>query len=134
MDDEILVEVFSEGSQADPEELDRITMGLRRELLEIHEVGQVATASAGPAPPGTRGLDVAAIGALAVSVKPTLDVLEKVFGMLRAWLGSRQSTPAAPSTLRITVNGQSIELNPTEEQQAALVEAFIAQSATAPSP
>ena len=130
MDDEILVEVYSEGEQSDPEELDRVTMGLRRELLEIQEVGQVAAAKAGPAPPGTRGLDVAAIGALAVSVKPTIDVLEKVFGMLRAWMGARHQATTPSSTLRITVNGQSIELNPTEDQQAALVAAFIAQSAS----
>ncbi|CUR55295.1 conserved hypothetical protein [metagenome] len=132
MSEDILVEVFGAGAPSDPEELDRITRGLRRELLELQEVAQVAAATAGPAPPGTRGLDVAAIGALAVTVKPTIEVLEKVFGMLRAWMGSRHSSETPQSTLRVTVNGQTIELIPTEEQQAALVAAFIAQSATPP--
>lgn len=123
MGDEILVELYAEGEQFDDDELERMRLALRREFLELSEVEAVGTVSAGPAPPGTRGLDIAAIGALAVSVQPTIDVLEKVFGLLRGWLGRNSST------MRVTVNGQSIELSPTKEQQAALVEAFIANSA-----
>jgi hypothetical protein len=66
---------------------------------------------------------VAALGALAVSVQPTVDVLVKVFGVLRAWVGHREAT------MRVTVDGQSIEFTPTEEQKAALVEAYIARVA-----
>jgi citrate lyase alpha subunit len=123
MSDEILVELFSEGAPVDPEEVDRMTLALRREFLDIDDVESVSAASAGPAPPGARGLDVAALGALAVSVQPTVDVLVKVFGVLRAWVGQRQAT------MRVTVNGQAIEFTPTKEQQAALVEAYIAQVA-----
>jgi hypothetical protein len=124
MSDEILVELYEEGTPVDADELDRMTLALRRELLDIDDVEEVSGVSAGPAPPGTRGLDVAALGALAVTVRPTFEVLVKVFGVVRGWLGSREGT------MRVTVNGQSIELTPTKAQQAALVEAFISQAAT----
>lgn len=124
MSDEILVELYTEGAPVEAEEVDRMTLALRREFLDIDDVEEVSAVSAGPAPPGTRGLDIATLGALAVSVQPTVDVLAKVFGVVRAWLGSRGST------MRVTVNGHSIELSPTEAQQAALVEAFINQAAT----
>jgi Effector Associated Constant Component 1 len=124
MSDEILVELYEEGTPVDADEVDRMTLALRRELLDIDDVESVSGVSAGPAPPGTRGLDIAALGALAVTVRPTVDVLVKVFGVVRGWLGSREST------MRVTVNGQSIELTPTKAQQTALVEAFITQAAT----
>jgi hypothetical protein len=123
MSDEILVELFSEGAPVEPEEIERMTLALRREFLDIDAVESVAPASAGPAPPGSRGLDIAALGALAVTVQPTVEVLVKVFGVLRSWLGKREST------MRVTVNGQSIELTPTKEQQDALVQRFIKATA-----
>jgi len=124
MSDEILVEMFNEGTPIDPGEVERLTLALRREFLEIDEVEQVAPASAGPAPEGARGLDVAALGALALSVQPSIGVLVKVFGVIRGWLGQ------GDNTMRVTVNGQSIELKPTKEQQDALVEQFIRAAAT----
>jgi hypothetical protein len=124
MSDEILVELFSKGEPVDPGEVERLSLALRREFLEIDEVEQVGAASAGPAPEGSRGLDVAALGALALSVEPTIDVLVKVFGVVRSWLGQ------GGSTMRVTVNGQSIELTPTKEQQDALVQRFIKATAT----
>ena len=127
MSDEILVELFSEGARLEPDEIERMTLGLRREFLDIDDVESVAPASAGPAPPGARGLDVAALGALAVTVEPTVEVLVKVFAVLRSWLGKREST------MRVTVNGYAMDLTPTKAQQAALVEAFIAKVAAAPS-
>jgi hypothetical protein len=123
MSDEVMVELYAEGKPVDPEEIDRVTLALRRELLDIDEVAAVGSVAAGPAPPGARGLELAAIGALAVSVQPTADVLVKVFAILKGFLVRRESAPR--STLRVTVNGQMIELSPTKEQQAQLVARFI---------
>ncbi len=127
MSDEIVVELFTD--EADPAELERTSLSLRQELLEIEQVRQVGSAPGGPAPPGARGVDLAAIGALAVTVKPTVEVLAKVVGVLRSWLARRSSQPAG-STMRLTVNGHSLELTPTSEQQAALVEEFIRQASS----
>ena len=97
MSDEILVELYDEGTPVDADEVDRLTLALRRELLDIDDVESVSGVSAGPAPPGTRGLDIAALGALAVTVRPTVDVLVKVsewcgagWGVGRAPAGDRQ--------------------------------------------
>lgn len=131
MSDEILVELFNEGTPVDDDEIDRMTLALRREFLEIDDVISVSAASAGPAPPGARGLDMAALGALAVAAQPTVDVLVKVFGVLRSWVGKRGGTTRS-STMRVTVNGQSIELTPTKDQQEALVARFIEMTAAPP--
>jgi len=125
--DEIVVELFI--PEADTAEIDRTGLSLRQELLEIEQVRQVGAAPGGPAPPGARGVDLAAIGALAVTVQPTVEVLARVVGVLRSWL-ARRSSPGATSTMRLTVNGHSLELTPTSEQQAALVEEFIRQAST----
>jgi hypothetical protein len=121
--DQILVELFDD--DAVPEEIDRATLSLREELLGLDDVDDVAGAPAGPAPEGTRGVTLAALGALIVSSGPAVEALGKIVGVLRSWLAR---SPAPERTLRITVNGQSIELTPTQAQQADLVRAFIDQA------
>jgi hypothetical protein len=124
MSDEILLELFDE--DLDPAEAERMALSLRRELLEIDEVEDVAAATAGPAPPGARGVELASLGALVVAAQPTMAVLGKVLGLLRSWL------KPGGATMRVTVNGQSIELTPSKEQQDALVAGFLAQVAARP--
>jgi hypothetical protein len=122
----ILLELFSE--DADPAETERLTHALRRELLDLREVDDVSPASAGPPPPGARGVDLAALGALVVSVKPTVDLLVKLVGVVQDWLG-RHKDPGA-QTMRVTINGQSLELTPTKGQQERIVRQFL-EAATA---
>jgi hypothetical protein len=123
MSDEVKVELFA--ADADADELDRMASALRRELLDIPEVDRVAPVTAGPAPAGTRAVDIAAIGAFLVSVKPTAELLGRVLGVVRGWLNR-----SGASTLKITVNGSTLELKPTEEQQEELVRAFLAKATT----
>lgn len=124
MGDQVMVELFSKDADAD--ELDRMASALRRDILGIPEVAQVSPVSAGAPPPGTRAVDVAAIGAFLVTVKPSVQLLGKVVGVVRAWLGRSQT-----GTLKITVNGSTLELTPTQQQQEELVRAFLAKAATA---
>ena len=124
MSDDILINVFDE--DLDAAEVDRLTLALRRELLEIAEVEDIAAVSSGPAPEGSRAIGLIELGSLMVTIKPTVEALGKVFGVLRGWLASRKASgSAASSVLRITVNGQSLELTPTATQQQLLVEEFI---------
>lgn len=126
MADEILVELFDES--ADPEEVDRLTRVIRMELLDLDEVDSVTQAAAGPAPEGTRGLSLAVIGALLVHVPATVDALTKVVELVRSFL--RRGGGGTPrQTMRLTVNGHTIELTPTAEQQQALVDRFLADAA-----
>ena len=129
MSDDIMINVFDE--DLDAAEVDRLTLALRRELLEIAEVEDIAAVNSGPAPPGSRAVGLIELGSLLVTVKPTVEALGKVIGVLRGWLASRRSSgSAASSVLRITVNGRSLELTPTAEQQQLLVDEFIRAEAS----
>lgn len=118
MSDDIVLELVTDD---DPEETERLTQALRRELLLIPEVETVRAAPGGPAPDGTRGVDPAAIGALVVTALPTAEVLAKLIGVIRGWL----PRSGGETTMKVTVNGHTIELVPSKEQKAALVQAFI---------
>jgi hypothetical protein len=122
---DLLVEVFDE--DVDPEQLDQLTQSLRRELLEL-DVDSVDQATAGPAPTGTRGLELAVIGALLVKAQASAELLAKVVGVVRGWLSNARRDSR---TLRLTLNGQSIELtHATDDQQQQLVDQFIRSVAT----
>ena len=60
---DILVEIME--PDAEPERLDALAGALREELLGL-DVDDVERAIAGPAPDGTRALELAVIGALLV--------------------------------------------------------------------
>jgi len=118
---DLLVELFD--ADADPERLDELTQALRRELLEL-DADSVDQATAGPAPEGTRGLELAAIGALLVKAAASSEMLVKVIGVVRGWL--RSGPPRNQRTLRLTIGDQSIELtHATDVQQQQLVDQFI---------
>jgi hypothetical protein len=73
---------------ADPEEVAEATLQLRRELLDL-DVGTVEVPRTGEAPPGTRGVELAALGGLVVSMaKPEL--LGGVIAAIRSWLSRSQ--------------------------------------------
>lgn len=129
MSDDMVVDLYDD--DLDPAEVEQLTLALRRELLEVAEVEGVAQANAGPAPPGSRAIGIAEIGSLLVTVKPTVEALAKVVGVLRGWLASRKdSGKTQKGTMRITVNGQTLELTPTAEQQQTLVAEFVKAAAT----
>ena len=129
MSDDMVVDLYDE--DLDPAEVEQLTLALRRELLDVNEVEDVAHAQAGPAPPGSRAIGLAEIGSLIVTVTPTVEALAKVVGVLRGWMASRKSSGSTKqSAMRITVNGQTLELTPTAEQQQALVEEFVKAAAS----
>jgi len=127
MSDDMLVEfVTGPDSAVDDAELEQLALALRQEILQLDDVDAVEQATAGPAPDGTRAVELAAIGALLVSVAP--QAASKVFQLVRAWLAGRPSPPP----LKITVGGNTIELVPDDDQQDALVEQFIKSMQASP--
>ena len=78
---------------ADAEQLEDLTRALREEILTL-DVESVVPRSGGEAPPGTRGVDAAAIGALVVSVAPALGALARLVTTVVDWLrrGGTQRT------------------------------------------
>jgi hypothetical protein len=122
MGEDIRVE-FVSGPDADPGEMDALTSALRAEILEVDEVDRVDQVSAGPAPEGSKGLEVAAIGALVVGVAPGVQAIAKVIEVVRGWLADRSaSTPP----LQMSIGDKSIVVKADKKQQDELVAAFIA--------
>jgi len=131
MADEVLVELYHAGDLTAAETEAR-SQHLRTELLELDEVVNVGHATAGPPPEGARGLDVAALGAMVVAVEPGVAALSKIVTVIRGWLTHRGGSRPTGESVRLTVNGQSIELGAaTAAQQQALVDQFL-QAAGSP--
>ena len=84
----LFVELLVEGG--DPTELDDLTRQLAREVNEL-DVEQVEQVSEGKAAVGTKALDMAAIGQLAVTLAPTL--VGPLFDLLKSWVERKPSTP-----------------------------------------
>jgi hypothetical protein len=86
MEDQLLtlgIQVTS-GPDADAEEVANATLQLRRELLDL-DVGAVEVPRLGEAPPGTRAVELAALGGLVISIaKP--EVLAAVIAAVRSWV------------------------------------------------
>jgi len=91
---------------ADAEQLEELTRALRAEILTL-DVESVVPRSNGEAPPGTRGVDAAAIGALVVSVAPALGALARLVTTVVDWLrrGGTQRT------VRLKIGDDELELS-----------------------
>jgi len=76
--------------EADPERLEQLTAGLRRELEEL-DVESVEPARAGVAPEGTRGGELVELGTLLVSLGTAPAVAGGLVAALRGWLGYKSS-------------------------------------------
>jgi hypothetical protein len=91
------------GPDADPEEIAEATLRLRRELLEL-DVEAVELPSAGEPPPGTRAVELAALGALVVTVAHS-KMLTSVVTAVRAWLAG-----APQRSIKLELDGDVLEL------------------------
>jgi hypothetical protein len=76
------------GPDADAEEVVDATLQLRRELLDL-DVEAVELVRAGEPPPGTRGVELAALGALVVTVGQS-PLFGPVLATVRSWLAGSQ--------------------------------------------
>jgi len=132
MGDDITVEfVTGPDSEADEAELEQLTLALRQEILQLDDVDNVEQASAGPAPEGHKAGELAAIGSLVVTAVPGVQAAVKILQVVRSWLGGR---PPGSPTLKMTVGGNTIEINPNDAQKEALVEQFIKSLQAAATP
>jgi hypothetical protein len=110
------------GEDADAEELDAATADLLRELREL-DVDAVERPSGGPAPPDSRALEVAALGALVVKLgQGAVGPLARV---LQDWLARRSGR-----TVKLTLGEDSIEISGgSARYQRDLIETFLAARA-----
>lgn len=100
------------GPEADAEDIAEATLQLRRELLDL-DVEAVEVPRAGEPPPGARAVDLAAIGALIVTIGQS-QLLTAVVAAVQTWLyQSRQRS------IKLELGGDVLELTgvPSAEQR-----------------
>jgi len=88
---------------ADAEEVTEATLQLRRELLEL-DVEAVEIPRAGEPPPGSRAVDLAALGTLVVTVAQS-QLLASVVAAVQSWLSSSHRR-----SIRLELGGDVLEL------------------------
>jgi hypothetical protein len=104
-------------------ELDKATLQLRRELLEL-DVEDVERPTAGPSPRGARAVDAALLGTVIVTAGSEL-VRAAVQAAIR-WFSRRDQT----GSIKLEIDGDSIEVtDPSVEDQRRLIEMFLARHA-----
>jgi hypothetical protein len=107
------------GPDADTEEVAETTLQLRHELLDL-EVDAVELPSGGEAPPGSRGVELAALGALLVTVSQS-QLLAPVIAAIRAWVDGRPQR-----SIRLELDGDVLELSGVSStEQRRLTEAWL---------
>jgi len=124
MDRELVLRIEEDG--ADDDRLDSLATTLREELLAL-DVDGVRRPSAGAAPDGSRALELAAIGALLVTLKGTTEVISSVVSAIRGWL----SRGSSGRSVEVTIGDRTLKLTAaTPEQQDRMVEEFLRAAAT----
>jgi hypothetical protein len=115
-----LVVSLDEGG-ADAERLEQLTLALRRELLQL-EIDDVEPVRTGPAPEGTRALDVTAVGALLVTLTSSAAALASVVDTVRGWLNQGSQG----RSVELTIGDKTLKLTgASDEQQEQLVREFL---------
>jgi hypothetical protein len=95
--------------------MEELTAAVRRELLQL-DVSSVDRVSGGPAPDGSRGIDLAAIGALVVSLGKATPVLGQVVEAIQAW-----ASRAPNRTVEVTLEGDTLKLGGMSQADQHLV-------------
>jgi hypothetical protein len=107
------------GPDTDAEEVAEATLQLRRELLDL-DVDAVELPAAGQAPPGTKAAELAALGALAVTVAKS-PLLGPVVAAIRAWLGG-----SPQRSIKLELDGDTLELTGvSSKEQRRLVDEWL---------
>ncbi|MFE9611176.1 hypothetical protein [Streptomyces sp. NPDC006012] len=114
----------SGAADVDQDELDQLTAMLRRQLLELDVTDVRMARSGGAVPEGAKPGELIAVGALVVSLAPT--VLRPALRLVETWM---QNRPVR--TVKVDVDGRTLELgHASAEQQQQLLDAFVTELRT----
>lgn len=107
------------GPDSDAGEVAEATLQLRRELLDL-EVEAVELPRAGQPPPGTRAVELAALGALLVTVGQS-QLLTPVVAVVRSWLAGQPQR-----SIKLELGGDVLELSGvSSREQRRLVDEWL---------
>ena len=98
------------GPDADAGEVAEATLQLRHELLDL-DVDAVEPAPGGEPPPGTRGVELAALGVLLVTVSQS-QLLAPVLEAVRSWLAG-----GPQRAIKLELDGDVLELSGVSSQE-----------------
>ena len=109
------------GLDGDAEEVAQAAMQLRRELLDL-DVDAAGAREAGEPPPGSRAVDLAAVGALVVNLADS-QMLAAVVTAVRSWLaGSPQRS------IKLQLGDDALELTGvSSKEQRRLADEWLAR-------
>src|SRR5271169_5983042 len=112
------------GPDGDAEEIAEATLRLRHELLDL-DVDAVEIPGAGEPPPGSRAVDVAALGALLVHLADS-EMLAGVVAAVRSWLSG-----SSRRSIKLELDGDFLELHGVSSQeQRRLTDEWLARHAS----
>lgn len=101
----MIVDVRLDEREADASRIDALHRNVREELRHVDDLDVATTRTVGP--PGTRGVDVAALSSLAIAVLGS-GGLTALVATLRGWLGRERGTAR---TVRLEIDGDVIVLS-----------------------
>jgi len=111
------------GSDSDAEEVAQATLQLRRELLDL-DVDSVEARGVGEPPPGSRAVDLTALGALVVNLADS-QVLAAVVTAVRSWLAG-----SPRRSIKLQLGDDALELTGvSSKEQRRLADEWLARHA-----
>ncbi len=109
------------GPDGDADEVAEATLQLRREFLDL-DVDAVEVPHGGEPPPGSRAVDAAALGALAVNLADS-QLLAAVIAAVRSWL-----TGSPRRSIKLQLGGDILELTGvSSKEQRRLADEWLAR-------
>lgn len=110
------------GPDSDAHEVDELTSKLRHQLLQL-DVAAVERPTLGPAPPDTRGVDAASVGALIVQVGTGAAAILPVIKTVQNWLSGSKNR-----RVKLQIAGDTLEVTGlSSDEQERLISVWIAQ-------
>ncbi|MFI7601559.1 hypothetical protein [Actinoplanes sp. NPDC049681] len=106
------------GAGLEPERVQESARDLRTAILTT-DVDDAKPAPAGPAPAGAKSGDALSVGALVVTLAPS--IVEALMGVVASWL-SRQ-----PGDIEIEIEGHRLKGHVTRAQRDELVAAYLSR-------
>jgi Effector Associated Constant Component 1 len=107
---------------ADDARLDTLTRQMGDELRQLDVVDVRLSPGGAPPPPGSRGVDAAAVGQIVVAMLGAQGLAGLISTVL-GWLGRGHD---APRTVRLELDGDVLELaGASSDEQDRLVELFV---------
>ena len=107
-------------SEADAEELSKLAVDLREQLLEL-DIERADPASAGQAPPGTRAGEVFVAGALTVMLAQSSGLLTALVETVQSWVSL-----SGERSVKLEIDGDELEVTGiTRADQRELIQSWI---------